>query len=340
MQRLSMRSGVFPSIIEKNSGSAGYIYGPTGLTSKRTTINQEFNIYYYHKDHLGSIRSVTDSSKNIITACTYHPFGEIEVEEGLEHYLFNGKEKDSTGLYYYGARYYDYEIGRFITRDTIMNNFLIPQSLNRYSYCRNNSLIYLDPDGKLEKKFAIVGSKSVHPYRIYNFAPFLQDPLGAPREEFANFATLLLNCSATTKKSLIRVEGILIKSYDSQMAESAKGTSLGWKGNVNITTIQIKCNDLIMETDISLSTDGEFEFEIYYMGENEQKITISLKITPISEGKVIIDFSFEVWAINEDVEITITFWPTTLSHLPTPEDSSNKEEFGISIPVSDTPIAI
>ena len=39
------------------------------------------------------------------------------MKEGSEDYLFNGKEKDTTGLYYYGARYYDTHVGRFITRD-------------------------------------------------------------------------------------------------------------------------------------------------------------------------------------------------------------------------------
>jgi RHS repeat-associated protein len=77
---------------------------------------------------------VTDSSKNIIVASTYHPFGETEVEEGSEHYLHNGKEKDSTGLYYYGARYYDPQIGIFITKDNIRGKIYNSQTLNRYSY--------------------------------------------------------------------------------------------------------------------------------------------------------------------------------------------------------------
>ena len=104
---------------------------------------------------------MTNSSKNIITASTYHPFGEIEVEEGSEHYLFNGKEKDTTGLYYYGARYYDPQIDRFITRDTwtyLPNDIrftgscniywlINSQKFNRYAYCNNNPVKYIDPSG-------------------------------------------------------------------------------------------------------------------------------------------------------------------------------------------------
>jgi RHS repeat-associated protein len=61
--------------------------------------------------------------------------------------LFTGQRLDSTGLYYYGARYYDPQIGRFISPDTIVPDPANPQSLNRYSYCLNNPLKYTDPTG-------------------------------------------------------------------------------------------------------------------------------------------------------------------------------------------------
>ena len=125
---------------ENTTGTATYIYGPTGTLAKRTTINQETNTFYYHTDWLGSTRVVTDSSKNTVSAVTYHPFGEPNTEEGSEHFLYTGKEKDSTGLYYYGARYYDPELGRFLTRDP-------KGGINRYSYCLNNPLKNIDPDG-------------------------------------------------------------------------------------------------------------------------------------------------------------------------------------------------
>ena len=50
-------------------------------------------------------------------------------------------------MYYYGARYYDATIGRFISPDTIIPYPFNPQSLNRYSYCRNNPLKLVDPSG-------------------------------------------------------------------------------------------------------------------------------------------------------------------------------------------------
>jgi RHS repeat-associated protein len=60
---------------------------------------------------------------------------------------FTGQRLDSTGLYYYNARYYDATIGRFISPDTIVQNPANPQTLNRYSYGLNNPLKYTDPSG-------------------------------------------------------------------------------------------------------------------------------------------------------------------------------------------------
>ncbi len=61
--------------------------------------------------------------------------------------LFTGQRLDATGLYYYNARYYDATIGRFISPDSIVPDPFNPQSLNRYSYCLNNPLKYVDPSG-------------------------------------------------------------------------------------------------------------------------------------------------------------------------------------------------
>lgn len=135
-------------IYEANStGEATYVYGPAGRLAKRTTISGEINVYYYHTDHLGSTRLVTDENKNIVVAVTYHPFGEPSTEEGEEDFLFSGKEVDSTELVYFGIRYYDPEIGRWITRDPLRGGIDSPQSLNRYSYCMNNPVSFIDPVG-------------------------------------------------------------------------------------------------------------------------------------------------------------------------------------------------
>jgi len=61
---------------------------------------------------------------------------------------FTGQRKDSgSGLLYYGARWYDPVIGRFISADTIVPQPGNPQSLNRYSYVGNQPVKFSDPTG-------------------------------------------------------------------------------------------------------------------------------------------------------------------------------------------------
>ncbi len=120
-----------------------YLYGPTGRIAKK--VGDE--TMYYHTDHLGSTRLLTDQAGNPVTAVEYSPFGTPEQSGGKERYLFTGQEMDSTGLYYCKARYYDPETGRFLTRDSSSGDYRRPRSLNKYVYCLNNPLRYSDPSG-------------------------------------------------------------------------------------------------------------------------------------------------------------------------------------------------
>jgi RHS repeat-associated protein len=70
---------------------------------------------------------------------------------------FTGQRFDGTGLYYYNARYYDPTIGRFISPDTVIQSFANPQCFNRYSYCLNNPLKYIDPSGNKSVDTMILG---------------------------------------------------------------------------------------------------------------------------------------------------------------------------------------
>src|SRR3989441_4712290 len=124
---------------------------------KRIAVKQVSNglVDYYHQDHLGSSSVVTHGTtgaqeENI----TYYPYGAARTNTSGTTpptdvpYKYNGKELDnSTGLYFYGARYYDATLGRLIMADTIVPSAADPQSLNRYSYVRNNPIVLTDPTG-------------------------------------------------------------------------------------------------------------------------------------------------------------------------------------------------
>ena len=103
---------------------------------------------WIHSDHLHSATVVTDINGVEVRRLAYAAFGE-EVENsgsGLEpKYTYTAKEADQSGLMYYGARYYDLVLARFITADTMYDQG--PQGLNRYSYALNNPILYRDPTG-------------------------------------------------------------------------------------------------------------------------------------------------------------------------------------------------
>ena len=70
----------------------------------------------------------------------------------LELLTFTGQLDSGLGLMYYGARFYDGALGRFISPDTIVPEPGNPQALNRYSYVLNNPLRYTDPTGHLTEE--------------------------------------------------------------------------------------------------------------------------------------------------------------------------------------------
>ncbi len=104
---------------------------------------------YYHHDLLGNTVALTDSSGQVLMRTVYLPFGDLLYAEGLEEaYLFTGKERDATGMDYFGARHYDPALGRFMGIDPAGGKIDDPQSWNLYAYCLNNPYKYVDPDGE------------------------------------------------------------------------------------------------------------------------------------------------------------------------------------------------
>ena len=106
------------------------------------------NVTWIHSDHLHSATILTDETGAEIRLLAYAAFGEEAENVGsgdAPKYSYTGKELDSSGLMYYGARYYDPALSRFITADTVYDAG--PQGLNRYAYALNNPIRYHDPSG-------------------------------------------------------------------------------------------------------------------------------------------------------------------------------------------------
>ena len=112
---------------------------------------------YTHKDHLGSIISITDSLGAPVFRATYDPWGKQTLNPSNTfsfHRGYTGHEHlTEFDLINMNARLYDPELGRMLQPDMYVANPFHTQDYNRYSYVLNNPLIFTDPSGNSIKQY-------------------------------------------------------------------------------------------------------------------------------------------------------------------------------------------
>ena len=115
--------------------------------------NQEATaIFYYHADHLGSNEVISNDTGKPHEFHLTLPFGETMAEQRkpvanyYNSWKFTGKELDEeTGLYYFGARYYQPSWSVWLSVDPLAEDY---QSWSPYNYTMNNPIMLIDPDGR------------------------------------------------------------------------------------------------------------------------------------------------------------------------------------------------
>ncbi|HEV8441136.1 MAG TPA: RHS repeat-associated core domain-containing protein [Methylomirabilota bacterium] len=122
----------------------------TGLGVDEYFIRAEPNgTYGLLTDVLGSTIAVTDAAGALQAQYTYEPFGVATVTGTASNaFQYTGRENDGTGLYYYRARYYAPNSGRFISEDPLPLTRRALREFNAYAYARNNPLMFMDPLGE------------------------------------------------------------------------------------------------------------------------------------------------------------------------------------------------
>jgi RHS repeat-associated protein len=211
------------------------------------------NTYYYHPDHLGSSQLVTDYQGKEYQRVEYTPFGESWIDkrsDGAENlpYKFTGKERDTeTGLYYYGARYYNPSSSTWLSPDPALGDYIPvapvdesalrhnenlpglggvfnPVNLAVYHYAGNNPVRYTDPDGFRQIEAAqTYGDEFIASDGIVRSSHYLDERVAEISKTFVGGTYLLggekpsteggkgIDCSANALISAERASGVSIK---------------------------------------------------------------------------------------------------------------------------------
>ncbi|MEL7196339.1 MAG: RHS repeat-associated core domain-containing protein, partial [Bacteroidota bacterium] len=204
-----------------------------------------------HKDHLGNVRltfSDLDQDGAITVGSIYDPTNEIVLEKhyypfGMDMtgawfatvapdnaYRYNGKElEEATGLYDYGARYYDPAVARWGQVDPLAEGYY---AISPYTYVANNPLIYIDPTGAIiEDTDDIVKN---HKANLNESISHLEDFIGSGMVS-AELGNKLIGVNRSMLKDIKKLERSeqVYKVFDSGDGVEG-GLQYGEKGAINI----------------------------------------------------------------------------------------------------------
>ena len=109
--------------------------------------------HFYITDPFGNVVALTDPTGAVTDTYRFDPFGNVIGRSGTTDNPFTfvgafGAMSEPSGLYFMRARFYEPEMGRFISVDPMEGDIVNPSTLHRYLYSHNNSLLFIDPDGE------------------------------------------------------------------------------------------------------------------------------------------------------------------------------------------------
>ncbi len=153
---------------ELGNREASYIYGY--WVDDLLLMNRNNQDYFYHKNSLGSVSFLTNAFGNPVEQYEYDPYGNVSIldtagvvlnDSAFDNpYLYTGRRLDQeTGLYYYRARYYNAQHGRFLQRDPLG----YVDGYNLYEYVRSNPLNRWDPFGEDDEEIDLLKQNSLEP---------------------------------------------------------------------------------------------------------------------------------------------------------------------------------
>ena len=148
-----------PTITTQYGPRPNGLFGTGMLFVKTKNSNGVDSFAYYHHDQLGTPILATDKNGNVVWAAQYNVFGQATIttpSASVENPTITSSlrlpgqvEDEETGLHYNWHRYYDPEIGRYITSDMIG----LKGGINTYEYVDGNPISFIDPSGMVTIKY-------------------------------------------------------------------------------------------------------------------------------------------------------------------------------------------
>jgi RHS repeat-associated protein len=194
-------------------------------------------LHYIIRDHLGSVTGLTDEQGTPVAEYSYDPWGRLRDPQTLQAYAlgqepalllgrgFTGHEHlPWHGFINMNARLYDPLLGRFLSPDPYVQLPDIVRSYNRYSYCMNNPLMYVDENGEFLLAFLTGFFKGL----FSGGAPF-KEGWNSVRNEF-NIVTGLFK--SNMHNSFWQGLWEITSRFTWQMSQTFLGYSMAYTGNV------------------------------------------------------------------------------------------------------------
>jgi RHS repeat-associated protein len=184
---------------------------------------------FFHLDFLGSTVGLTDPAGAARQSIFYDAWGNERDRIGASanNFTFTGHEKDEeTGLIYAKARFYDPDVGRFLTQDSLLGDAAKAPSLHRYAYANSNPVRFADPDGRaavdFAKGFAVSALTAVVVVVVVATAP-----VSIPASVVTAATVAGLSFTAATVVQSSRQRDLLNNPISQEQADFQMGTAFG-----------------------------------------------------------------------------------------------------------------
>jgi len=208
----------------------GQIRSESDLSAETATGSVQFSYetasgqaYYYTRDHLGSVRELTNGSGTLLSRYSYDPYGRVTTTHTAANtstppidatFQFTGDYVHATsGLNLTWYRAYDPNTGRWLSRDPLKNAEM-RQGPNLYDYAFNDPVRYTDPDGRVipvaVAAILLVGAGVDHEFNLVmacqrlnnNEQMFIRTPLTIMDSIFSGIASSIAYAGAGGKAAI------------------------------------------------------------------------------------------------------------------------------------------